>query len=223
MKVKVYICHYPPLSDRKAYLDTVLPTLGIPFQFFNSFNRDNISNYKHFFTDDIKTLQSKGWNSTPPNMSPSIKATTLEHLKIYENIYFSNDDYSIVLEDDAILVKNFKERILKLISVLPPDWDIVHFSKGCEGRPQIQCNDNTNLVKMESRNSWTASGYLIKKNTARLLHKNMLPIALPIDFELNYIQNLLKMNVYWAADPLVYEGSNPAAGEYYKYVTSQIR
>ena len=81
MKVKVYICHYPPLSDRKAYLDTVLPTLGIPFQFFNSFNRDNISNYKHFFTDDIKTLQSKGWNSTPPNMSPSIKATTLEHLK----------------------------------------------------------------------------------------------------------------------------------------------
>ena len=31
------------------------------------------------------------------------------------------------------------------------------------------------------------------------------------------------MNVYWAADPLVYEGSNPVAGEYHKYVTSQIR
>ena len=223
-KIKIYICHYSSLIDRKKYLDSVIPLLEIPFEFCSKFDRENIKEYDHVFSDNREILFKRGWsNNDLPNMSPSIKATTLEHAKIYEKILNENYEYSLILEDDAILIDDFKNKILKTINDLAKDWDVVHFSNGCGGRPHLKCTDDTNLVKMECRRSWTASGYLINQNTAQKYLDNIYPIVLPIDFELNYIQKELQMNVYWAANPLVFEGSNPSAGANHKYGSSQIR
>jgi GR25 family glycosyltransferase involved in LPS biosynthesis len=223
MNIKIYICHYPPLLDRKKYLDVAIPELNIPFEFCSQFNRENIEKYEHCFTNSPDVLKFKEWHESPPCMSASIKATTIEHAKIYEKIVNSDDVYSVILEDDAVLGPDFKERLLKMLEVLPENWDVVHFSNGCGGRPSLHCTDGTNLIKMEGRTSWTASGYLINKQTAKKFIEYIYPIALPIDFELNFIQRYLQMNVYWAAEPLVYEGSNPAAGDRHNYTTSQIR
>ena len=221
---KIYICHYSSLVDRKKYLDSVIPSLEIPFEFCSQFDRENIKEYEHLFSNNSEILLKKGWlGGNQPNMSNSIKATTLEHAKIYEKILNENYEYSVILEDDAILVGDFKDKFLKMISNLPKDWDVVHFSNGCGGRPHLKCNNGTNLVKMECRRSWTASGYLINRQTAQKFLDNIYPIALPIDFELNYIQKHLQMNVYWAVSPLVFEGSNPSAGSNHKYGSSQIR
>jgi GR25 family glycosyltransferase involved in LPS biosynthesis len=222
-KIKICVCHYPPLEDRKKYLDSVLPTLQIPFEFYSKFNRENINDYANLFSQDPVILSQRGWSGNPPNMSPSIKATTLEHAKIYEDILEQNYDYFAILEDDAVLTDDFKNKFFNIIDNLPNDWDVLHFSNGCGGRPHLKCNDGTNLVKMECKRSWTASGYLITKKTAKKFLDCIYPIVLPIDFELNFIQKHLNMNVFWAVDPLVFEGSNPVAGKHHKYGSSQIR
>lgn len=226
MKTKIYICHYPPLLDRKKHLDEVLPGLEIPFIFCSNFNRENISKYENLFSSTKENLYKKGWtHPQAPQMTASIKATTLEHAKIYEQILQEEDPntHFIVLEDDAVIPQNFKQELQHVINNLPPDWDIVHFSSGCGGRQQFTDHNGTNLVFKQDRTSWTANGYLLNQNTAQKLVEHIYPICLPIDFELNFIQNYLQMNVYWTVTPLVYEGSNPAAGSYYKYTTSQIR
>lgn len=226
-KVKIYICHYPPLKDRKQYLDTALPELDIPYEFFNHFNRDNVHNYKEHFSTDIEVLNFKNskvaHKCNEPLTSPSIMATTLEHIRIYNAIQKSRYEYHLVLEDDAILSSNFKEKLLNTIDNLPADWDIVYVSSGCENRPKITSIDGSNFAKIETKNSWTANGYLIKKETAKKFIDNIRPIIMPIDFELNYLQNSLNMNVYWLVDSIVYEGSNPISGPNYKYNTSQVR
>jgi GR25 family glycosyltransferase involved in LPS biosynthesis len=227
MKIQIYICHYPPLVDRKAYLDSVLPSLDIPYEFYSFFNRNNITDYEKYFSTDPKVLEYKNSYVTSkcnePLVSPSIKATNLEHIHIYNAIQKNDADYHLVLEDDAVLCSNFKERLNNTIETLPTDWDIVYVSSGCQNRPNIQSTDGTNFAKIDTRNSWTANGYLIKKETAKKFIDNIRPMILPIDFELNFLQNLLKMNVYWLIDCIVYEGSNPVSGENYKYHTSQIR
>jgi GR25 family glycosyltransferase involved in LPS biosynthesis len=223
MNAKIYICHYPPLTERKKYLDDVIPKLGIPFDFYSNFNRENIKNYDNKFSSSQDILKHKGWSGSSLIMSSSIKATTLEHAKIYEEIIKNNYDYSIILEDDAILIDDFKEQLIKMVNNLPEDWDVVYFSSGCGGRPILRDRNGTNLVKMQERTSWTANGYLINNQTAKKFINFIYPIALPIDFELSFIQKHLQMNVYWAVNPLVYEGSNPAAGSRYRYGSSQIR
>jgi glycosyl transferase family 25 len=226
-KVKMYVCHYPPLVDRKEYLDSTLPGLDIPYEFFSYFNRENIAQYEKYFSTDKSVLEYKNsfvaHKVNEPLTSPSIKATNLEHIRIYNAIINSRYEYHLILEDDAVLCPNFKERLYQTIDTLPQDWDVVYVSSGCENRPSITSSDDSNFAKIETKNSWTANGYLIKKETAKKFIDNIRPIILPIDFELNFIQNYLNMNVYWLVDSIVYEGSNPVSGPNYKYNTSQIR
>jgi hypothetical protein len=227
MNVQIYICHYPPLIDRKLYLDTVLPSLNIPYSYFSYFNRKNITPYEKYFSTDSKVLEHKN-NFMPhkcyePLKSPSIKATNLEHVRIYREIQTNNSDYHLILEDDAVLSDNFKQKLFNTIENLPNDWDVVYVSSGCENRPVIRSLDGSNFAKIETKTSWTANGYLVKKETAKKFIDNIRPMILPIDFELNFLQNYLNMNVYWLVEPIVFEGSNPVSGLNYKYNTSQIR
>lgn len=227
MNIQIYICHYPPLIDRKEYLDSVLPELNIPYEFFSYFNRNNIGPYEQYFSTDKSVLDYK--NSVMPHKcnspltSPSIKATNLEHVRIYNAIQNNKHEYHLVLEDDAVLCTGFKEKLQQTLENLPEDWDIVYVSSGCENRPHISSSNGSNFAKIETKTSWTANGYLIKKETAKKFIDNIRPIILPIDFEQNFLQNLLNLNVYWLVTPIVYEGSNPASGAHYKYNSSQIR
>jgi GR25 family glycosyltransferase involved in LPS biosynthesis len=227
MNLKIYICHYSPLIDRKAYLDVALPTTKLPFEFFNHFNRDNIKQYEQHFSQEQSVLDFKNshmlYKCNEILKSSSIKATNLEHVRIYRSIVESNYDYHLILEDDAILCNDFNTKLNNTINNLPKDWDVVYVSSGCENRPQIKCQDGTNFVKMEERNSWTANGYLLKKETAQQFLDNIRPMILPIDFELNFLQNYLKSNVYWLEFPIIFEGSNPISGTNYKYHSSQLR
>ena len=226
-KIQIYICHYPPLTDRKKYLDTILPELNIPYEFFNFYNRENINLYEEYFSTDQKVLDFKNsvipQKVSEPLISPSIKATNLEHVRIYNAILEKECEYHLVLEDDAVLCSNFKNELLHTIKNLPSDWDIIYVSSGCGGRPQVSGIDGSNFAKIESKISWTSNGYLIKKETAKKFIENIQPMILPIDFEQTFLQNFLNLNVYWLVKPIVYEGSNPAAGEHYNYSTSQIR
>jgi GR25 family glycosyltransferase involved in LPS biosynthesis len=230
MNFKIYICHYAPLVERKQYLDNVLPELNIPYEFSSLYTRDNLTEYSNMFSTETKDLDHKNKYSTTqcnsPLVSPSIKATNLEHLHILKELTNSPYEAALVLEDDAVIVTDFAIRLQDKIDCLPADWDIVFMNSGCGGRDQqikeaLEVAPPVNgFLKMPRRQSWTAGGYFIKRATAEKFIKHILPMALPIDFELTYLQNLLQSNVYWLEDPLIYDGSNKSSGEYFKYPSS---
>lgn len=234
---KIFVCHYHALTERKAYLDTVLPVLDIPHEYSMSFTRDNLKEYEHCFSmaDEVidekcKYMVNKCTKADLGNgCSDPIKALCLEHVKIYNSIVKENLDFGIILEDDAVFVDNFNEKLKTTIDNLPADWDVVFLTNGCEGRahhlawgregsPTIN-----NFVKMIKRTSWTGGAYMVKKHMAEKFAKHIFPIVYPPDWELNYLLNFCECNTYWLEDPIVYEGSNPVSGHMYKYGTSVCR
>lgn len=232
-KYKLYVCHYPPLTTRKMYLDSVLPTLGIDYEYSMDYTTYD-SAYDNFFSSKKEDLDFKNLYSTVTCtnfiFTNALKALCLEHVNIYKKIEDEDLDFGIVLEDDAVFVDNIAERLRETISNLPEDnWDVIYLTNGCENRKNfLQSGRGTNptinnFVKLNIPYSWTGGAYIIKKETAKLFRNNIRPIVFPPDFELNYLQGRFKSVVYWLEDPIVYEGSNPVSGDLYKYGSSVNR
>jgi len=231
MKFKIFIVHYKPLKDRKEYIDSFLSKTNLPFEYSTEVTRDNI-NYSYFSTE-YSDIQRKNERTstpvTPGDYTPTkpIMANTLEHLVIYKKIIKEDLDFGLVLEDDAVFVDNFESRIEEIVNNLPDVWDTIFATNGCENRPDIKNSDDFVeqglFYESLEKKSWTGGAYFIKNNTAKNFLDNIKPIVYPPDFEITYLQNLLDSKVYWLGDPIVYEGSNPVSGKYYKYGSSVER
>jgi hypothetical protein len=231
-KYKIYVCHYPPLTARKKYLDSVLPTLEVDYEYSTEYTTYN-PEYDHLFSSKKEDFDFKNsFSPTPCNdfkFTNALRALCLEHINIYKKIEDENLDFGIVLEDDAVFVDNIKDRLNETILNLPENWDVIYLTNGCENRSGSfqhgRGNNPTinNFVKMDIPYSWTGGAYIIKKEIAKLYRKHIRPVVFPPDFELNYLQGRFKSNVYWLEDPIVYEGSNPVSGNLYKYGSSVNR
>lgn len=230
-KFKIFIVHYKPLKERKEYIDSFLSNTSLPYEYSTKFTRDNID--ESFFSDNIDDINRKNSITTTPvppdhlNITKPIKANMLEHLEIYRKIIKEDLDYALVLEDDAVFIDNFIEKLTETINYFPEDWDTIYATNGCENRPDLITDRN--FVKKDifykslNRWSWTGGAYFIKQKTAKLFLENIKPIVYPPDYELTYLQNLLNSNVYWLGDPIIYEGSNPVSGKYCRYNSSVER
>ena len=232
MNYKIYICHYPPLIERKQYLDSILPTLDIPYEYSTDYTTYTPEHEK-YFSNDIKILNYKNEISASKNntftLTKAGKALCLEHYNIYKKIIQEKIDFGIILEDDAIFVENIKEKLHNTIKNIPNDSDIIHMSNGCGDRENCLQLGRSNLpvvnnfVKMSIPFSWTGGAYIINNKTAELFYKNVLPFVFPMDFELTFLQSLLKSCVYWLETPIIFEGSNSISGEFYKYQSTAGR
>jgi GR25 family glycosyltransferase involved in LPS biosynthesis len=233
MKTKIFICHYPPLSERKNYLDTILPKLKVPYEYSTMFTTYDPSIEKYFSIDekDFKFKNEftpvKCWRSTLTN---GLKALCMEHINIYKKINDEELDFGIILEDDAVFVDDIEIKFQDMLNNLPSMWDVIYFTNGCETRDMyLQQNRDTtvpvinNFVKMKVPQSWTGGAYIIKRNTAALFKENIRPIIFPPDYELNYLQSRFNSIVYWLEEPIVYEGSSTYSGKYFRYPSSVNR
>lgn len=231
MKFKIFIVHYKPLKDRKEYIDSFLSKTNLPFEYSTEVTRDNINH--SYFSTNYSDIERKNAHTTTPvtpgdyNPTKPIMANTLEHLVIYKKIIKENLDFGLVLEDDAVFVDDFESKLEEIVNNLPKEWDTIFATNGCENRPDIKNSDDFIeeglFYESLEKKSWTGGAYFIKKDTAKLFLDNIRPIVYPPDFELTYLQNYLDKKVYWLGDPIIYEGSNPISGKYYKYGSSVER
>jgi hypothetical protein len=230
MKYKIYVCHYPPLLERKKYLDSILPSLDTDFEYSTDYTTyDPI--HDHLFSNNENDIKFKNSHSCIKCdnfiFTNALKALCLEHINIYQKINDNNLDFGIILEDDAVFVNDIAYWFHKIIDNLPKEpWDVIYLTNGCENREKYlrlgrkKNKSINNLIKMEIPYSWTAGAYIIKKETAKLFKDNISPIVFPPDFELNYLQNRFNSIVYWLENPIVYEGSNKTSGDKYRYKSS---
>lgn len=233
-KAKIFICHYHKLEERKKYLDSILPTLDVPHEYSMFYTRENISQYEDKFSMDDDVINHKmhyminkcGKKDLGAGIQAPVKALCLEHVRAYNKIVEEDVEVGIILEDDAVFIDNINEKLNQTIQNLPQDWDAVFLTNGCEGRPHHlnwgrQGNPSiNNFVKMGIKTSWTAGAYMVRKEIAKKFAENIFPIVYPPDWEMNFLLPFLNCNTYWLEDPIVYEGSNPVSGKYFKYPSS---
>jgi GR25 family glycosyltransferase involved in LPS biosynthesis len=215
----IYIIHYKENLDRKKYLDDYLKTNNLPFEFRSFYDRNSpeLLNDKYFdISEENRNKRNtilKKYNKqieTGPDKNTlkgrAYRAVTLEHFKVYEHV-LQNTTFSniLILEDDVRFHDNFNTLLENFLQALPEDYDTCYIGSGCN--LQLPYTTTKILDKHPHYYSKCSDSYIVSRKALEKIIKTALPFFGAIDWELNYVQALNNLNVYWTTVPAVYQGS----------------
>jgi len=106
------------------------------------------------------------------------------HLRLWQRLAGSNAPIALILEDDVVFHDVFLEALDAALSVAP-HWDVVRFN-AIRAKIPI-CQGLAGSYRLNAYvGPFTGNGaYLIKRETAKRLSEELLPMTRPLDHELN--------------------------------------
>jgi len=188
---KIYVIHYEPLIERKQYLDSILPTLDIPYEYILMNQKtDNaiLNNIENYYS--CKTKQ----------MSSGEIGISISHLNVYKKILQENYNLCLILEDDAIILDDFLPQLKNSLNELQ-NFDMTFLSTCCGLRSIGPGKINPSLTTR------CTTGYIVKSTCLERILENSTPISDPIDWHLNHIQPVCNLIFGWHEPPLITQGS----------------
>ena len=218
--MKTFIVHYTRLNERKDLADFQIAKNNLDAEFITEYDKDVLSEeiIDKFYEKHSSKYESKIeplWDSNDfkyreLNM-PEISCT-IKHFQAIKKCAEAQGNYSLILEDDAVLNDTFAEQFEQNLSKTPKDWDAIFIGSGCGDwfqqhklKDAKQVNDSCFLVKHPATNC--AEGYLLKKDVAEKIYNNSIPFHLISDWELAYQLYNIDAKVYWWYPSLIDQGS----------------
>ena len=220
--MNTYLVHYTKLKDRKEFVDFQFSKFGISAEVISEYDQEALDPQiiNSFYERDAVKYESKIaplWDTQEFKYRelniPEISCT-IKHFEAIRRASESSADYSLILEDDIVLVDNFSTRLKKELEGTPADWDAIFIGTGCgewfqeiklKGLQHVSNNSHCFLMSHPATNC--AEGYLIKKNIARTIYNGAKPFHLISDWELAYQLYAANARVYWWHPSLIEQGS----------------
>jgi hypothetical protein len=204
---KAYIIHYTPLELRRKSILLQCSRENLIPEFISEFDREKLS------PDVTKKF----------SVSDARISACLKHIEAWRRIYNSTEEnYGLILEDDAFVCQNFLNRLNEcLIELEKIPFDVLMINEGCGfhipqifQRPDRKVYHRGILETYWGGNGGTrcADGYIISKKCAKNFisyYENceLGSINLPIDHWMNHMMRQFKSLVFWSEPSLVKQGS----------------
>ncbi len=195
----VYVIHVRHFTDRAAHVKAQLGSAGIPFEFIEPYDPDQIDDQtrKHLILPDAKT-------------SPNALSAALKHMEALRRIVARGQRMALVFEDDVILHKRFTEHLVQFLEEakqLDPPYSILIGSGGNMFVPGKQLQPGRHLYPAQEVRA--ADAYLIGAEAARRrldwVERNK--IHLPPDLLFNVTDKAMGIRLYWTEPTIVDQGS----------------
>ena len=207
--MKIYICHYTPLQERKLFFNEQIERLSLPVQpvFIQEFDREHL-------TDTHQQKFSK--------ISSAEKSLFLKHMKCLEIIQASDVDFGIIMEDDCIFLDNFSTHLDNILNNIPEEFDILYtgvfpfYKQKSNPVPPDRVSDKMFYdMKDVQIFPWTGNNkgtdfYIVSKKMCKQLidvFNSTLQIPIPVDHWLGQVCYKMKCNVFWYRDEFTAHGS----------------
>jgi len=203
--MKTYIVHYDKLIYRKKNMDTQLQINNLHYEYISKYGKDKLT------IEDKKMFK---------NISDSEISVCLHHIECYKKIASGNFNYALILEDDAILCKNFSKILNMYVSYLPKNWDMLFIGDGyglhipkniLKSNTFVYIKDNLPSIYGGLGATRCLDSYLITKKCAqKIIEKIEKPnymIPCPTEHWLNYVIRNNNFTVYWCEPTIVTKGS----------------
>ena len=205
---KIYIIHYDELVRRKIYLE----------EFFKKNNIENFE-FRNLYQREKLTTEICEKYFALKNLTPAQICITIEHIETYNDIVSNtstnDDDWFLILEDDAIFCSNFIDILNIHLENIPKDAEYLDISDYMSVA-MLGINPQDKWVR--TNNTRTNVSYLINKKACSKLLTTIIPFEKAIDHELNKQFALHDMKVYWSSMSLVHHGSDSNyASSYVQY------
>jgi GR25 family glycosyltransferase involved in LPS biosynthesis len=128
----------------------------------------------------------------------------LKHIEIFKK---KDNDIVVILEDDAIFVDKFEEKLTNYVDYLRNyDWDILFCGECCN----LHKKSISDKIFYESDSSRGTCMYVLNKGVSAKIN-NILNLEIflnkPIDHWFNLIKSKYNLKYLWSEPTLVYQGS----------------
>ena len=129
-KIKCYIINLERCPNKKENMIDRLIYPLISYEIINAVDGRNI-NEEYMKYNNYSILEE--WKDPSNNRKLTLGeiGCSLSHYNIYKTILKNKDEYAIILEDDAILVDNFYDKVNTIINNLKnnEDWDMLYLGR----------------------------------------------------------------------------------------------
>lgn len=120
----------------------------------------------------------------------------LSHLNLWKKINNENIDYALIIEDDIVFCKNFKNELLKSLKTIPNNWDIIFLGLTRPCGKQINNNIYSILEKKCDKNNGGLFAYIVNgKNIKKMIRFCDVKIDKMIDHKIR--DNYLNMDTFF--------------------------
>lgn len=216
--MKIYLTHYLPLKERLEFMNMQFKNLNMDVELVTVEPTDD--DIRNLFCTDVKTSKLSAIRPYP--LCKSEMSLAFKHYYIYNDIVEKRHDVVLILEDDAILHKNFVQLVEETLKEVPSNWDFIFLGSGwSETQPNWTKVANKSLYKKEHPAARCTDSYMLNFSSAYRLLKTLTPMHGPIDWELDRHMQAYGMNVYWRDPPIVKQGSQ--IGQYKETVRVEFK
>jgi GR25 family glycosyltransferase involved in LPS biosynthesis len=129
---------------------------------------------------------------------------SLSHFKAWEYLQNSRSEALIVFEDDAPIPVDFNERLEKIVSELPPSWDMVTFYNTSFAGGIMGCSvkegDEQRKPWQSCNSQMGAHAYMVSRRGAQRLLARAYPIELHVDAYVAFMARLGYIDMIWNPD-----------------------
>jgi glycosyl transferase family 25 len=224
---QTYVINLDRNPERYATIKEQLVTSNIPHTRFSAVDGYKIKikdGDKEFLGIDLKDGKKLSFDKSYKIFCPSLNLTynanskilhrTLSsgefgcycsHLEIWQEVVNKKIEYALILEDDAVLKKDFSTKLTQLLNHMPKEWDLTFLF--LEDYPIthekfIKITNNPYMRKIKANKTHISStkAYLISYNGAKKLLQDTQEFAWPIDNVISTLINEKKVVAYKAFD-----------------------
>jgi glycosyl transferase family 25 len=195
----IYVLNVKKFTQRRDFMEKQLARYELEAEFIFDWDVDEL-------TDEI----NERYFAKDNNLSDAQKSCALKHISAFKKIGENDNEFVLILEDDAVFAKDFSlgiQRALTQSGQFSDDKVIYIGSGGNFFTPKSQRKLGQYLY-LGARGRFTDS-YIINSVTAQkrldwiLMHK----ISDPIDNQFDKIDKQLNIKTVWLEDPIVEQGS----------------
>ena len=211
--LQIYVIHYTPLKDRKAFLLNELNKHSLNYRFIEDHDREKLSDMDLKLFDKAKLTLGE-------------ISIFKKNIQAWEQIVNSQHKYNLIFEDDVILDNDFNEKLEKGLEQLPADYDMLSIGSCCNlhiTRSQIKSGKLIyNKGKEQASRGETGAtrctdSYLVSQKCAKKIIRYISnlkerEIRLPVDHWLNKVIIDLQLEIYWMEPTIVIQGTE--SGKY---------
>jgi GR25 family glycosyltransferase involved in LPS biosynthesis len=204
---KIYLTHHSPLRDRRERLEKYFQKNKMEVEWVET---ETIPEGFYKGSPELwnkKLSSAYPYDSSPPRkLSKQEISIAIKHYECFKRIANSPHEENVVLEDDVFFGKEFESYFNRFLSNTPNDWELIFFGSGA-GLHIPRTRKDVNAYRKDDPVTRCLDSYIIKKSVCERVLSDLLPITLPIDFELSYSLKNHKIISYWWEPSLTMQGS----------------
>jgi GR25 family glycosyltransferase involved in LPS biosynthesis len=193
--VDTYVINLKSRSEKYKYISDQLNKQNLKFNMFDAIDGSKL---------DVNDLENKNIYNTNKTISYMDRVLrkgeigcALSHIFIWAKMLNNTQSkYFLIFEDDAILINNFKSKLIDVLNDIEnKEWDVLYLNENCYKHFGEMCDGKnfTDKTLLPNRIGYGMYGYVINKKFVEKIINNLLPIYYAIDVLLD--EESLKNNL----------------------------